>query len=83
MKITTLVPPGNVYSQATIAAAKKFGINLINCYTESKIEEGIRILGDEQVVAFHDRELVVNGVNWLRNLLEKNRDTNYCFVKEL
>lgn len=82
-KITTFVPPGNVYSKATITAAKQFGIKLINCYTENKTEEGIRILGDKQVAAFHDRELVLEGVGWLRKLLSEQSDTNCRFVKEL
>ena len=82
-KITTLVPPGNVYSKATIAAVKQFGINLINCHTKSCTKNGMRILGEENVFAFHDRELILEGVDWLRKFLLEQADTQYCFVREL
>jgi peptidoglycan/xylan/chitin deacetylase (PgdA/CDA1 family) len=82
-KITTFVPPGNVYSEATMAAAKQFGINLINCHTKSCTKNGMRILGEENVFAFHDRELILEGVDWLRKFLLEQADTQYCFVREL
>jgi peptidoglycan/xylan/chitin deacetylase (PgdA/CDA1 family) len=81
--VTTFVPPGNVYADATVQAAKQFGINLINCHTGNDTKNGIRILGDEQVLAFHDRELVLEGVNWLENKLVQQPDVTYCFVKDL
>ena len=83
VKITTFVPPGNVYTNVTIEAAKKSGINLINCYTKSCTKNGMRILGEENVFAFHDRELILEGTDYLRNFLLKQPDTQYCFVKEL
>jgi alpha-amylase/alpha-mannosidase (GH57 family) len=81
--VTTFVPPGNVYADATVRAAKQFGINLINCLTGSGTKNGIRILDDERVLAFHDRELVLEGVNWLENKLAQQPDVTYCFVKDL
>ncbi len=81
--VTTLVPPGNVYADATILAAKQFSINLINCQTESGTRNGIRILGNEHVLAFHDRELVLEGVNWLENKLAQQSNVTYYFVKDL
>lgn len=81
--ITTLVPPGNVYTDATIHAAKKFGINRINCHNPRIRDNDIRILSDEHVLAFHDRELVLEGVQWLRRKLAERQDTQYCFVKDL
>jgi len=81
--ITTFVPPGNMYTDATIAASRKFGIKVINCHTEDNFKNGIRILSDEKVFAFHDRELVFQGIGWLRKLLSEQSDTNYCFIKDL
>lgn len=81
--VTTLVPPGSVYTEATIEAAKRFGISLINCQTANSSQQGIRILGEQNVLAFHDRQLVLEGVNWLENALAQQLGAAYCFVKDL
>lgn len=81
--VTTFIPPGNVYSGVTIRAAKECGIKLINCRLPSSIVNNIRAVGNEQIVAFHDRELVLKGVAWLENLLSMYSGVEYCFVKEL
>ena len=41
------------------------------------------IIGDERVVPFHDREIVLYGIEWLRQLLAKQQNKQFCFVKEL
>ncbi|MBN1457809.1 MAG: polysaccharide deacetylase family protein [Sedimentisphaerales bacterium] len=81
--IKTFVPPGNVFADTTIEAAKKFGIEIINCQTQNNSKNGIRILSNEKIKAFHDRELVLEGVNWLRKLLSEQPNTKYCFVKDI
>ena len=85
IKITTLIPPGNVFSNITVKAAGKFGINLINCYTETTNVGPVRILGEENVFVFHDRELVINGTDWLaRKLMDlKKNNMEFYFIKEL
>ncbi|MFA6174954.1 MAG: polysaccharide deacetylase family protein [Phycisphaerae bacterium] len=81
--VTTLVPPGNVFSEATIKAAAQFGIKLINCNTKSKTINSIRILGNENVFAFHDRDIMFGGTEWLEKRLQKKSGVEYCFVSEL
>lgn len=81
--ITTLVPPGNVFSEATIKAAAQFGIKLINCNTKSTAVNSVRILGDENVFAFHDRDIMLGGTGWLENQLRAKNGVEYCFVSEL
>ncbi len=81
--VTTLVPPGNVFSAATVKAASRFGIKLINCHTETRTIDSVGILGEDNVLAFHDRELVLYGTDWLREQLGKKKDVEYCFVREL
>lgn len=83
IKITTLVPPGNVFSDDTVRAAGKFGINLINCYTEAKNIGSVRIIGEENVFAFHDRDIILGGIEWLGKQLRAKSDIEYCFVGEL
>ena len=83
-KIHILVPPGNVYADQTIKAASNLGINLINCQTENKIISGVKVLGNENVLDFHDREIVLHGIKWLREkLLEYTTGQEFCFVSEL
>ena len=82
VKITTLVPPGNVFSEATIDAAAKNGICCINCQTD-KTHGSMKIIGNKDIFAFHDRELVLYGIDWLRRQLVKNKSAEYVFVREL
>lgn len=83
--VTTLIPPGNVYSQSTLRAAESLGMKVVNCQNPRTTLQNspLKIVGNENVVAFHDRELVLFGIEWLETLLEKHRGKHYCFVKEL
>ncbi len=84
--IEVLVPPGNVYSADTIAAAKKLGIKVINCHNPSITDEAgtIKTIGNEQVIDFHDREVVLNGPGWLENKLKSQpKNIEYRFISEL
>ncbi len=81
--ITTLTPPGNVFSQVTVKAAKQFGISRINCQTAGRVADGIKIIGNDNVFAFHDREIALYGIDWLRRELEKRQYTEYVFLKQL
>ncbi|MFC1892125.1 DUF2334 domain-containing protein [Thermodesulfobacteriota bacterium] len=82
--ITTFVPPGNVYSEVTEHACLKYGIKTINCNTVSRKEMGINIIGNDQIIDFHDREMVIEGTEWLKRRLEElPDDSEYIFVKEL
>jgi len=84
-EIVTLIPPGNVYCKATVEAAKKCNIQIINCQMLKNTQyPGIRCLSNDNVIAFHDRELVLNGIDWLKiKLSELPGSTSYCFIKEL
>jgi len=44
----------------------------------------VRIIGNESVVDFHDREIVLEGTKWLKRKLESLPEhTEFVFVKEL
>jgi hypothetical protein len=84
--VHSFVPPGNVYSAATLRACVEAGIRVVNCNNPKISVEGLglRVLGNERVLAFHDREMVLFGVNWLEKALAAYpSDTNFCFVSEL
>lgn len=85
VQITTLIPPGNVFSAATIRAAKNNGIKRINCNNPEQFAiEEINIIDNKNIIAFHDRELVLYGLDWLRKMLEKNKGMlEYRFVRDV
>ena len=83
-EITTLIPPGNVISQDTVDAAKENGIKRINCLTDQSSNGEVSIIGNEYIIDFHDREIVLEGVEWLFNKLELlSKDREFVFIKEL
>jgi hypothetical protein len=83
-EITTLIPPGNVFCQHTVDAAEANGIDRINCMAENSQSSQVRIIGNESVIDFHDREIVLEGVEWLKRKLESLPEgTEFVFVKEL
>lgn len=81
--VTTLVPPGNVFSENTLVAARDLGFTLINCQTQQRSETGLRIVGNDEVVTFHDREPVLYGLAWLEALLHTHAGRKFVFVDEL
>ena len=82
--ITSFIPPGNVFSDATVSACRAVGITRINCQTQRRALPGFEIHGNEGVLAFHDRELVLQGPGWLANRLARQPPgTEYLFVRDL
>ena len=83
-EVTTFVPPGNVFAPQTIEAAKGLGIQLVNSQTQNQMGAEIRIVGNDHVIDFHDRELVLFGVNWLeKKIALVPEKEEFCFVKDL
>ncbi|MFN0247161.1 MAG: polysaccharide deacetylase family protein [Kofleriaceae bacterium] len=82
--ITTLVPPGNVYSAQTLDACVQLGIRTVNC-ERPKIYGGAspRVIGDDNVLPFHDRELVLFGTRWLEDKLRALPRAPSLFVRDL
>ena len=83
-EITTFIPPGNVYSLQTIAACKQLGIRTLNCQRPTiGLGDTLRIIGNENVLAFHDREIVLFGTRWLEAKLRELPRPPQRFVREL
>jgi peptidoglycan/xylan/chitin deacetylase (PgdA/CDA1 family) len=83
--VLLLVPPGNVFSEATVRCAGQLGFKIINC-SNPKLQgtSDLRIFGNENVITFHDRELVLNGVHWLSDVLSSlPLGREFCFVSEI
>lgn len=81
--IITLIPPGNVFSNATLVAAHEQGFQIVNCNTTSRNSHGLKVIGNDQVLAFHDKEIVEEGIQWLATRLKDLKDTKYLFVRDL
>jgi len=81
--VITLIPPGNVYCDFTIDAAKDNGIKHINCQTSDEKRNGIDVISNRNVFAFHDKEIVEEGLDWFENVLKANQASEFVFVRDL
>ncbi len=82
-EIVTFVPPGNVFAEMTLDIAEKYGIRYVACQTSQKRYKQVAVIGNEQIIPFHDREIVLYGVQWLHHVLLKHRDKEFYFVKDI
>jgi hypothetical protein len=78
-----LVPPGNLYGAQTLGAARRHGITLLNAHAPQVMADGVRVLGNERVLAFHDREIVLYGAAWLKQKMAEVSDGSFVKVSEL
>jgi len=83
----TFIPPGNVWTQDTEKFAAANGIKYLSsreakCPTGKK-SNGLLYIGDNKICAFHDRELILNGIGWIENLIKPHSDKEIITVKEL
>ena len=84
VEITTLVPPGNVYSAKTLAACQRLGIRTVNCERPTIFAgETPRVIGDDNVIPFHDREIVKFGTGWLEAKLRALPRPPQRFIRDL
>lgn len=81
--VVTFVPPGNVYSEATLAIAERHGLKYVSCQTPTRKVGQMIVLGNDGVMPFHDRDIVLNGTRWLRDLVARNEGSRCCTVAEL
>jgi peptidoglycan/xylan/chitin deacetylase (PgdA/CDA1 family) len=83
IKISTLVPPGNQFSKVTVEACQQNGIEVINCHTIDRSPKNVSIISNKHVFTFHDREIVLFGINWFEAILEEFISYDKLFIKEL
>jgi predicted deacetylase len=83
--VETLVPPGNVLSRKTLAAAAAAGIRYVSCLGAERWApaDGLRLIDDARVVAFHDRDVVRGGMAWLERVLSRAPAGGYRTVGEV
>ncbi|HEC21797.1 MAG TPA: DUF2334 domain-containing protein [Chloroflexi bacterium] len=83
VEVITFVPPGNVFTEGTLSIAARYGLKVLSCATPPRSHPELAIVGNERVLAFHDREIVLEGVGWLEARLETHRGRRFCFVRDL
>ncbi len=83
--VLTFVPPGNVFSKKTLAAAVEAGIRYVSCRDASRWGpvEGVTFIDDARVVSIHDRDLVVGGLEAFRQLLRDGKGAPFVTVREI
>ncbi len=80
----TLVPPGNILSPKTVAAAASVGIRYISCLAAPRpVARGITYVEHTRVLAFHDRDVARGGSGYLPRLLEAHSGARFVTVREL
>lgn len=83
--VLTLVPPGNVFARKTLDAAAEVGLRYVSCRDAGRHGpvDGLVLIGDEHVVAIHDRDLVRRGLGWFRDLGRPPAPRRYVTVREV
>lgn len=81
--VTTLIPPGNVFTPTTVEIARSLNFRAISCKTTSRVERGIAFVGDSDILPFHDREVVLYGVSWLREALKAVKLVECRLIREV
>lgn len=83
VEVVTFVPPGNVFTEDTLEIAARYGLRVVSCDTSPRSHAQICIIGNQDVLAFHDREIVLDGLDWLETQLDAYSDHQFCFVRDL
>ncbi len=81
--VVTFVPPGNLFTDKTVEIAAKYGIRYLSCNVPRQPSNKLVILGNENILAFHDRDIVFGGIEWLERLIQDNSNRELCFVRDL
>jgi len=81
--VVTFVPPGNVFTENTLKIAQRYGLRYVSCNVGPYQLGGMVILGNEGVIAFHDRDIVLKGVEWFKRLLDQHAGETFCFLRDL
>jgi len=83
--VVTFVPPGNVFTRVTLAAAAEAGLRYVSCLEPQRwgAAEGLTFVGDGDVVAIHDRDLVYGGRARFRQILGSHAAGPFVTVREV
>ena len=81
--IVTLVPPGNLLQPVTVEIARRHGVRCLSYGAPTSRDGILPVVGNECGIVFHDRDVVLGGLGWLRGRLAEVRGREVRFVREL
>jgi len=82
-EVVTLVPPGNLLQPVTAEIARRHGVRYLSYGAPTSRSGVLPVVGNECGVVFHDRDVVLGGLPWLRARLDEVRGREVRFVREL
>ncbi len=80
--VVTLIPPGNVFCEHTLDAAIEHGLKFVNCNLKDSDYRSLKLISNANVIAFHDKEIVQIGPQWLEKTILQN-EAQWVFTREL
>jgi peptidoglycan/xylan/chitin deacetylase (PgdA/CDA1 family) len=83
--VLTFVPPGNVFTRDTLAAAAAAGLRYVSCLAPARwgAVEGLTFVSESDVLAIHDRDIVLGGIGFLQRLLGERDREAFVTVREV
>jgi peptidoglycan/xylan/chitin deacetylase (PgdA/CDA1 family) len=81
--VISFVPPGNQFTSVTCKAASNAGLRFVSCKADPGERQGIFILGEGSTIPFHDRDIVMQGIDWFSRLLETHAGRQLVSVADL
>ena len=84
-RVVTFVPPGNVFTRATAALAVTHGLRFLSCRNAAALGAvpGLTVVDGDRVVALHDRDVVLGGVEALARVLAARPAGAFTTVRAL
>lgn len=83
VEVVTFVPPGDVFTEATLERAARHGLRYLSSRVRPSAGAPLVPIDSEDVVAFHDRDVVRHGAGWLTARLHEHAAVERCFVRQL
>lgn len=85
LPVLTLVPPGNLLSPKTLAAAVEVKLRYLSCHGAARWRgfDGITPVDEARVTAIHDRDVVLGGLAAFRTLMAAAPDGRFVTVRDL
>jgi peptidoglycan/xylan/chitin deacetylase (PgdA/CDA1 family) len=82
-EVVTFVPPGDVFTDGTLELAARHGLRYLSSRVRPSAGAPLVPIDSEDVVAFHDRDVVRHGAGWLAARLQEHAAVERCFVRQL
>ncbi|PIQ85369.1 MAG: hypothetical protein COV74_09220 [Candidatus Omnitrophica bacterium CG11_big_fil_rev_8_21_14_0_20_45_26] len=83
-EVVTFIPPGNVFTNETLKAASEYGLKYVSCQRlKSDTDTTLIPIPDQNVFAFHDKEVQELGIQWLEDQCQQRQPCEFVFIKQI